>query len=136
MATSGWQDVTQADINRRLLKQQAKPSKYHNVRFEIDGEKFDSKHEAQIWMMLRLREKAGEISDLTRQFALDLKCPHNMIPDCSLTVAQYIADFRYLDVKADDWHYIDAKSKGTRTQVYRLKKKWLELQSGIIVEEV
>ncbi len=133
----GFEKLSVADIERRNLKiSEPKPSKYHNVRVEIDGEKFDSKHEAQIWSMLRMREKAGEISDLSRQFSLDLKCPHNMIPDCSLTVAHYIADFRYLDIKRDEWKYIDAKSKATRTQIYRLKKKWLELQDGIIIEEV
>jgi hypothetical protein len=31
-------------------------------------------------------------------------------------------------------HVIDAK--GVRTQLYRLKRKWLELQTGIVVQEV
>jgi hypothetical protein len=48
-------------------------------------------------------------------------------------VSFYIADFVYQDAKGRT-HVVDAKGK--RTAVYQLKKKWLELQEGIVIEEV
>jgi hypothetical protein len=109
----------------------AAKSKYRNVKTVVDGEKFDSKREAQYWAELRLREKANDITHLSRQVPFDLCCPTG--PEESEVVAQYIADFVYKDRDGRD-HIVDAKGK--RTQMYALKKKWLELQSGIFIEEV
>lgn len=144
MATRGWQDVTQADITRRMLKQQPKPSKYRNVRYETQGEKFDSKHESEIWLGLKAREAAKEIEGLQRQMRFSLYCPDLTPPDCAPSntqVAEYVADFTFRTRDPQTGlltvlHVLDAKSKATRTAVYKLKKKWLELQDGIIIEEV
>lgn len=134
MATRGWDSVTLTDIARLQKQQQpAKRSKYRNVKVTVGTERFDSEREANYWIGLKAREKAGEISDLTRQYPLDLRCPHPTKPDASIVVARYIADFRYLD-EHQEWRYVDAK--GHRTQMYILKAKWLRLQEGIIVEEV
>jgi hypothetical protein len=132
---SNW---TQGDVDAIKAKQQklklpAKPSKYRNVKVEINGEKFDSKREANYWVGLKMREKAGEISTLARQVSYDLECPtHN--PDECVVVAHYIADFRYYEIATKTVHVVDAKGK--RTAMYALKKKWLELQDGIVIEEV
>ena len=113
-----------------------KKSKYRNVRTVIDGEKFDSKREAQYWAELKLREKAGEIDSLQRQVPFDLCCPDDNASygEVSRVVAVYIADFTYRDSRTHQQHVVDAKGK--RTPMYALKKKWLELQSGVIIEEV
>ncbi len=129
---------TMADIERLNAKRGATmpahvptKSKYRNVKTMVGTEKFDSKREAQYWAELKLREKAGDISNLRRQQPLDLCCPTT--PNQSVVVSQYIADFVYQD-RDFKTHVVDAKGK--RTQMYTLKKKWLELQSGVIIEEV
>ena len=130
-----------------LLTVNARKSKYRNVRTVVDGETFDSKREAQYWHELKLREKVGEIHGLKRQVPFDLLCPEvlweGLVVDTNVEVftrrvSQYVADFVYYDHFKDGayWglHVVDAKGK--RTALYQLKKKWLELQSGLIIEEV
>jgi len=111
----------------------AKPSKYRNVKIVVDGITFDSKREAQYWQTLKLREKIGEITDLKRQVSFDLLCP---IPgsDFGAVVAHYLADYTFTDTIDRSYHVVDAKGK--RTRMFDLKAKWLELQSGIVIETV
>lgn len=109
-----------------------KTSKYRNVKIVIDGEKFDSKREANHWHLLKLREKAGEIYHLQRQVPFDLLCPTDVSLGETAVVAQYIADMTYME--QTQRHVVD--TKGVRTQIYKLKKKWLELQDGVVIEEV
>lgn len=122
--------------DRGKAKQEAatpKTSKYRNVKIVIDGEHFDSKREANYWAQLKMREKAGEIQGLARQIAFPLYTSEIETGYFALVqVAEYIADFVYYT--GSDQHVVDAK--GVRTQIYKLKKKWLELQSGIVIEEV
>ena len=136
---------TEADIlahNARMRKESApavaepKPSKYRNVKVIVDGEKFDSKKEAQHWAELKLRERIGDISNLRRQMPYDLRCPVDWNPAGQAVVATYIADFVFVD-KQGLTHVQDCKGgKATKTQVYLLKKKWLAVQSNIQIEEV
>ncbi len=109
-----------------------KPSKYRNRITIVDGERFDSKREAQYWAELKLREKAGEIKQLSRQIPFELCCPTG--PDESEVVCQYIADFGYKDRDGTN-HIVDVKG-GKETAMFALKRKWLFLQSGIEVEIV
>lgn len=143
----GWRDVTMADLSKlgrgsHAPAAGAKPSKYRNVKTIVDGIVFDSKREAQYWAELKLREKAGEISGLERQVSFPLCCPGGLVKNGvreylgfagAQVVAHYIADFVFVD-RAGEKHVVDAKGK--RTAMYQLKKKWLELQSGIVIEEV
>jgi len=113
-----------------------KPSKYHNVKVIVDGEKFDSKKEAQHWAELKLREKIGDISNLRRQVPYDLRCPIDWNSTGQAVVATYIADFVFVDAKGLT-HVQDCKGgKATKTQAYMLKKRWLAIQSNIDIEEV
>jgi len=114
-----------------------KPSKYRNVRCEIGGEKFDSKHEADDWLELKARESAGEISDLQRQVEFNLKTPvydrHGDMVGAAI-VASYLADF----VFTEGGRRVVQDSKGgkaTRTAVYKLKRRWLAIQDGIEIRE-
>ncbi len=127
---------TQADVDRVRAGRTVvhPPSKYHNVRVvTIDGEKFDSKREATHWIELKVREHAKEIRALERQVPFDLMAP---LPtrDGFVVVAQYVADFVYIDCATGK--QIIEDSKGTRTREYLLKRKWLELQDGIEIQEV
>lgn len=114
-----------------------KPSKYRNVRVEVDGITFDSKREAAYWQELKLREKAGEITDVQRQVPFDLHCPgpHGS----SFVIARFIADFTFRDVDPEgDFgrrHVADVKG-GKVTQMFALKAKWMNLEYGIDIEVV
>ncbi len=134
----GFEKLSIADIERRNLKiSEPKQSKYRNTRVVVDGEKFDSKREANYWHELKLREKVGEIRGLQRQVKFPLYCPE-AYGDAAPTwhqVCEYIADFTYRTGDGPGvLHVVDAK--GARTAIYRLKARWLELQDGIIIEEV
>jgi len=128
VASRGWEKVTPADVRDR--RQPASPSKYRNVRVKIGNDWFDSTREADYWRGLQARQANGEISNLHRQVVFPLLCP---VEDRAVMVASYVADFTYSDERGVR-HVVDAK--GHRTALYRLKRKWLELQDGIVVEEV
>lgn len=152
MATRGWNDVTPAQAAQmgRRTRQDApgatigKASKYRNVKTVLDGHGFDSKREAAIYAELKLREKAGEIRNLMLQVPWPLMCPNDDRTGYAV-VAQYIADFVFDEKDAlqpperaiETWHRVVADCKGGRnTQMFALKKKWLELQSGIQIREI
>jgi uncharacterized protein DUF1064 len=144
---------TQDDVDRVRAQQQArargetalsiraneKVPKYRNHPITVNGERFDSKREAQLWAELILRQKAGEIHDLQRQVAFPLNAPVRLSGlDASLCsfvqVAELIADFVWTD-RDGIRHVADCKGgKATITQVAQLKFRWLALQDGISVE--
>lgn len=133
---------TQEDVDRVNARRGAKlpahtrpseqaKSKYRNVRTMIGSEVFDSKKEADYWLILKAREALNEIEGLRRQVPFSLYCPDIFAPHENREVSSYVADFVYSDGRM---HVVDAK--GMRTRMYLLKKKWLELQCGIVIEEV
>lgn len=138
---SAW---TQDDVDRinaqRGVKMPAhmpipKQSKYRNVKTWVGSECFDSKREAEYWMLLKAREALSEISELRRQVKFPLLAPirFNLEPTSGMAVvSEYVADFVYM--QAGTMHIVDAK--GAKTRTYLMKKKWLELQDGLIIEEV
>jgi hypothetical protein len=138
MATRGWDGITPADLERLLVDHGPAPRrKYRNVSVEVEGLRFDSRAEGEYWLTLRDREARGEIYDLRRQVAFPLftvasrdQPPHRIL----VQVAEYRADFVYFE--AGQRHVVDVKRKATQTQVYQLKRKWLQLQDGIVIEEV
>lgn len=101
-------------------------SKYGNQRVEVDGMKFDSKHEAAVYQQLLMRVKAGELRAVIRQVKFDL--PGGIA---------YIADF--VAIRPDffiDGVY-DAKSAATKqNRVYINKKKQMQALYGIEILEV
>lgn len=102
-------------------------NKYRNIYTEVDGITFHSKAEAARYQQLKLLERALEICNLTLQpsFSIEL----NGIPIC-----KYKADFSYYDkVKRKN---IIEDVKGVRTPLYRLKKRLVEAQHGIMVVEI
>lgn len=120
---------------------ETKRSKYRNVRCEIDGQKFDSKAEAEFWLELKLRERAGEIRDLKRQVLFLLYCPvqqwhevGTITPSVKAEVARYVSDFTWID--GTTGRLVVADKKGHRTREYLLKRKWMALQYGIEILEV
>ena len=106
--------------------------KYNAVRTWCSGYWFASKREARRYSELLLLESAGEVRDIELQPAYRLMSP---TPDGSLvSTAKYVADFRYVDIPSGETVVEDVK--GVRTQVYILKKRWVETQYGITIKEV
>ena len=122
---------------RHNLSLPKKPSKYRNVVTVIDGERFDSNREAEAYLHLQSRERAGEIRDLKRQVPFDLFAPVMTGATAIVVVATYIADFTYDELQDGQWRLIVADVKGgkaTQTALFKLKAKWLTLQSGITIQ--
>lgn len=101
-----------------------KKPKYHNKKVIVDGIEFDSIREGNRYVMLRLMEKAGGISDLKLQqwFILEVN---------GRVVCRYKADFTYLR----DGKKIVEDTKGYRTEIYRLKCKLMWAVHGIEILE-
>ncbi len=120
-------------LNQRKSVQSPR-SKYGNERIEAGGKRFDSKKEARVWLELKARELAGEITDLQHHAPLY----HLMAPSpdrqIMVTISTYEPDFTYLEPGAAARTVVDAK--GHRTAIYALKKKWLKLQDDIDIIEV
>jgi len=107
----------------------SRPSKFGNVRTEIDGIKFDSKAEARFYAVLRLREKAGEVS------AIELQKPYALKESNGEVVCTYVADFAFYDHVQGRERVVDVKGgKATQTAVFRIKRKLMRANLGIQVE--
>ena len=105
-----------------------KQNKYGNEKTVVDGITFASRKEARRWQELKMLEKAGEITGLSRQLRIEL------IPKTKLYRAcYYVADFVYFDKKEKKTVYEDVK--GAKTEVYKLKKKILYWRHGIEIKE-
>lgn len=129
--------TTLDDMLGKLPKQKMKPTraKYGNHKCEVDGVKFDSKHEAARYRQLKLMERAGTITMLELQKAFVLVDP--VIMDGRRKPAiRYVADFVYIDER-DNLVVEDAKSPITRADpVYRMKRHMMKSFHGIDVREV
>lgn len=96
--------------------------KYNN-RKTADG--FDSEKEARYYGELKLKEKAGLITGISKQVVFQL------------SVCQYIADFVYLNLETKEWVVVDVKSTITKKlPTYRLKNKMMLHELGIKIIEV
>lgn len=115
-----------------------KPSKYRSRKAlyvdPVSGEEitFDSEKERDYYLLLKIREKKGEIYDLRRQVPIEIQKGFTDVRGNNYRPITYKADFVYLD-KNSITHYIDVK--GFKTEGYKLKKKLLAYR-GIIIEEV
>jgi hypothetical protein len=104
-----------------------KPRKYRNEPIVVDGSKFDSKKEARRYVVLKQRERLGEIEDLELQ-------PRYPIEVAGVHICNYIADFSYLDRQTGE--RVTEDVKGVRTAVYRLKKKLVSAVYGVEIVEI
>lgn len=98
----------------------------------LDGILFDSKREMAVYQSLMALQRAGTIRGLERQ----VKFPLNALDASSLKpekVCFYVADFVCQDLDGRTCVY---DAKGVKTAMYRLKKKWFEVQYGLRIVEV
>lgn len=89
--------------------------KYGNKPCVVDGIRFASQLEAKRWQELKLLQRAGQISGLSRQ-------PRYPIDVNGRRIAIYVGDFSYVEgnmLRVCE----DVKSPPTKTDLWRLKWK-------------
>lgn len=124
-------------------------SKYHSKKVVVDGIEFDSRKESERFLVLKARERIGEITNL------QLQVPFLLIPSQHETVIGYtktgkektynklierkviyIADFVYEcngEVIVED---VKGYRSGQAYQIYKLKRKLMLWRHGIKIQEV
>lgn len=117
------------DDYHRLTKR--KRSKYGNHRVVLNGHTFDSQAEAERYGKLKLFEAGGEIRDLEvhPSFVLQAAFRHAGKTERAIT---YQADFAYTETESG--RRVIEDIKGTRTQVYLIKRKLFLARYGDAVE--
>jgi hypothetical protein len=101
-------------------------AKFRNIRTEKDGQKFDSKWEAERFEQLKLMEGAGEIRELRAQVPFPLLVGDELI-------GAYVADAVYLTA---DGRKVVEDAKGCKTPLYRWKARHFKAQYGFAITEV
>lgn len=105
-------------------------SKYHARRTTVDGITFDSRREADRYLVLKGMEDDGAIEDLRRQVRYEL-VPAFDVDGNHYRSVYYVADFVYVE----DGKEVVEDVKGMRTDVYRLKSKLFARRYGISIRE-
>lgn len=116
-----------ASVAMALQLARVRRNKYGNRPVVIDGRRFASQAEGRRYQVLKIRELAGEISDLELQPCLKLVVEGHFI-------CRYLADFRYREVVTGSSVVEDVKGK--RTREYNLKKKLVKALFGIEIVEI
>lgn len=108
-------------------------SKYNSQRTFSSGKMYDSRREAERARILRLMQKAGEITNLKEQVKFELIPAQYINGKCVERAVTYIADFTYIDKSGN---LIVEDAKGVRTEKYIIKRKLMLYVYGIRVQEV
>ena len=109
-----------------------KKSKYGNKRVRFEGMTFDSEGEFHRYLDLLMLQRAGIITDLSRQVKFVLipsqkdENGKTIERECS-----YVADFTY----RENGEFIVEDYKGHKTDVYKLKKKLMLEKYGYRIRE-
>lgn len=99
-------------------------NKYRAKKTQIDGMWFDSKAEAMRYLVLKDRQRKGEISGLTLQPAFNLVVNDKL-------VSSYTADFGYLENKrpiVDDTKGVKARDWPIRSKLFMALFPHIELR--------
>lgn len=105
-------------------------SKYHAKKTVVDGVTFDSKREANRYLVLKGMEEDGTIKDLRRQVRYEL-VPAFDVDGRHYRPVYYVADFVYVE----DGEEVVEDVKGMVTDVYRLKSKLFARRYGKAIKE-
>ena len=105
-------------------------SKYHAKKTVVDGITFDSKREAERYLVLKGMEEDGTIEDLRRQVRYEL-IPAFDVDGRHYRPVYYVADFVYVE----DGKEVVEDVKGMITDVYRLKSKLFARRYGKAIKE-
>lgn len=109
-------------------------SKYRNKKVEVDGEIYDSTSEKKYSDHLETQKKFGLIHRYDKQVKLYFYCKGKKMFHLKLDFVVYLLDgtIDYLDNKGWD----KKKDKAYTLPMYRMKKKLIERQRGIVIKEV
>ena len=110
-------------------------SKYHNQKTTVKGRTFDSKKEAERFLVLFERLNNGEIEKLATQVSFVLIPGYTNARGEKIKPLKYIADFCYYE----NGKFIVEDVKGYRTDVYKIKKKLFEYKykdEGLTITEI
>lgn len=101
--------------------------KFNNKITEIDGIKFDSKMEAEYYLELKLRKRANDIKDFSRQIKFDLESNN-------IKVGTYIIDFKIIH-NDDTAEYVEVKGKVEDLWVlkWNLLSSLLDNRNGVVL---
>ena len=101
-------------------------NKYRNVWTEYNGIRYQSKKEAKRAQELDLLKKAKKVKTIVRQpkFEIEINGQH---------ICNYKADFKII-YSDDRIEYEDVK--GIKTEIYKLKKKLVEVLYNIEIIEI
>ena len=105
-------------------------SKYHAKKTTVDGITFDSRREADRYLVLKGMEEDGLIEDLRRQVRYEL-VPAFDVDGRHYRPVYYVADFVYVE----DGKEVVEDVKGMMTDVYRLKSKLFARRYGMVIKE-
>lgn len=105
-------------------------SKYHAKKTVVDGMTFDSRREADRYLVLKSMEEDGDIEDLRRQVRYEL-VPAFDVDGKHYRPVFYVADFVYVE----DGKEVVEDVKGMKTDVYRLKSKLFARRYGMSIKE-
>lgn len=105
-------------------------SKYHAKKTTVDGITFDSRREADRYLVLKSMEEDGAIEDLRRQVRYEL-VPAFDVDGKHYRPLFYVADFVYVE----DGKEVVEDVKGMATDVYRLKSKLFARRYGKVIKE-
>lgn len=107
-------------------------SKYHAQKTTVDGITFDSRKEADRYLVLKGMEEDGAISGLRRQVRYEL-IPAFDVDGRHYRPVFYVSDFTYTD--GETGKEIVEDVKGMRTDTYRLKSKLFARRYGKAIKE-
>lgn len=109
-------------------------SKYGNKRTVVDGQTFDSMREAEHFRELLIRKHATAPDQ--RIVTIELQPRFELHALGGAHTCDYVADFR-VTYENGIVEVIDVKSPVTRKlSTYRIKKKWMRAEYGIIIKEI
>ena len=111
----------------RIKKGNKKKNKFNASSKVIDGHKFPSKKEAKRYVELKLMQRAKVIKDLELQPEFEI-IPKQKYRGKTLRKAKYTPDFKYFDIKDNEW--VIEEVKGKPTVDYVLRKKLFILKYG------
>ncbi len=112
-------------------------NKFGAKRVFLDGRWFDSKHEADRYLILMDKQKRGEIYGLECQKRFTV-IDAQQYGKKHIRETVYIADFAFFEKWNNKLRVEDAKGyrKGTAYQIFTIKRKLMLQRYGIWVHEV
>lgn len=135
---------TLADVRAHAAKHGSAPlgkepparQKFGNQKVTIDGIEFDSKKEGSHYLLLKMRERLGEIDrlELQPEFPIYIDTPDRG----RISRGVFTPDFRYWEhyCGKDTLRVVDVKSPASKTEAYQLRKWIVEALYNITITEV